>query len=176
VTRWAQAKRLRTVKGRVPIEEADRMEQELHAYEAEHANLLAGLDAFASRVGTLSGTLTRHAVALCGEAVELGKAWTARGAAPTAATQELSADLRSRIADIAAIHDQLQLLEGMQGILPSLLPQSPRQALYRLAVTVGGMAPERAREIIGEMDDDTVASKLAEFPQITTKAPEGAEA
>jgi len=168
VTRWAQQKQLRTVKGRVPQSEADRLVAEFRSYAREHGDLLAGLDQLAEKLGKLHGLALRQAVDAAGEIVAAGEAYGARiaqGGGPEV-HQELAATLRSRVAAVAAIHEELAQLEGLMALAPTLLPKTPRRALFEHAVTVGQMDPERARAVIEAMTEDDARAKLEELDEL----------
>ncbi len=168
ITRWCQEKRLQSDRrGRIPLAEVERLRTEYAAYAARNATRLEALDLLVTHIGTRHGLTTRQAVEVARDLVAAADAWNQRAIKGTpAANGELSETVRRRIADVAVLHEELVGLEGLLAFTGELIPREPRQQLFELAVRRGGMAPQRAREVIGEMDDETVASKLADWPPL----------
>ncbi len=169
ITRWCQEKRLKSDRhGRIPVAEVERLRAEYAAYSARNATRLEAVELLVTQIGTRHGLTMRDAVELARKLVAAADAWNQRATTGTPATanDELSETVRRRIADVALLHEELLGLEGMLALTGELLPREPRQQLFELAVRRGGMAPERAREVIDGMDDEAVVSKLAEWPTL----------
>ena len=169
ISRMCQAKRLKSDRrGRIPVAEVERVRAEYAAYTARHATRLEALDLLVTHIGTRHGQALRLAVDRARDLVAAGEAWTARAAdgGSAAASAELTETVRSRVADVALLHEELAVLEGMLALTGELIPREPRRQLFELAVRVGGMEPARARALVDAMDDETVRTKLTEWPTL----------
>ena len=118
------------------------------------------------------------------ELVAIGDEWNARinAGAPPEADVELRESFAGRLALLGVIAEHVTRLTALAQMTPGLLPPTPRHELMRLSVVVGQMEPDRAAEVIGAMDDETVSERLSELqkmmtarPAANTTAPTGAE-
>jgi hypothetical protein len=174
ITRMCQEKRLKSDRaGRIPVGEVERVRAAYAAYTTRHATRLEALDLLVTQIGGRHGATIREAVEIARELVKAADGWNERAnrGASAAANDELTETVRRRIAAVALLHEELVGLEGNLALAGELIPREPRQQLFELAVRRGGMTPERAREAIDQMDDETVASKLAEWPTLAQSEP-----
>lgn len=167
IAAWVRAGRLASNPDHtIPIEGVEKIEQALAAYRAATGPAMDAAELLSTQAGERHGIVLSHIHQLASEIVRLGHEISGRGMVDPVANRELFETIRVRISEIASLDVELAALDHVLEIARDIATSpSPRAALTR-AYQDMGRTPEAAAELVSQLDDNQVQSRLAELPQL----------
>lgn len=156
----------------IPVAEVERLKGELAAARRASGSRFEAAELIAQHAGARAGFAQRHAVQIATQILTVARDIWGRPQAAPQGNAELFETLRHLISDMAQLDVELTGLDHLQDIARDVaMANSARDALVVASERATGMGHDEAERLVAQLDDEQVASRLAELPQVLSGAP-----